>query len=193
MDNIDNMKSALRTKLGTQRNLLSSNDILEKSMTIKNHFLSLALVNPLKKFMSYVSVGNEVRTIEIINELLIDNKEVSVPLCVPETTQLIASQIFDLNELSPTHFGLLEPRNAFIRAVDPLELDLVLIPGLGFDRGFNRLGHGKGYYDRFLSKLSKDTLKIGLAFSIQIVEEVPIGSHDIPLDIIITEEGIIQR
>lgn len=192
MNKISHSKIVLRKEMKKLRSQLTREEIFERSRRIHHNFYSLRLKNSLQNYMSYVSIDNEVSTLELIGDLLDAKKNVSVPICVPETTQLIASKIYNLDELTTSHFGLLEPRNEFIRPVDPMDLDVVLIPGLAFDRNCNRLGHGKGYYDRFLTKISSNALKIGLAYSFQILEQVPKDSFDIKLDIVITEKEILS-
>ncbi|NLN42488.1 MAG: 5-formyltetrahydrofolate cyclo-ligase [Clostridiales bacterium] len=191
MKDIIKEKNQLRTEMQELRNRLTKEEILDRSSKIKSQLFSLLNKNSYKNYMSYVSVRSEVRTIEIIKELLRDEKKVSVPVCVIETTKLIASQILHMNELVPSHFGLLEPKNDLIRPIKAETLEVVLVPGLAFDRKGNRLGYGKGYYDGFLKRVSPNTLKIGLAYSFQVIKEVPVDFMDVPLDIIITENEII--
>lgn len=188
---IDQRKMILRREMQKLRDNLTTKEFLSRNGGILSLFNSLQLENLSQNYMSYVSIGNEVSTMEIIEELIKKSKKVSVPVCISDTSQLIASHILDLGELIPSQFGLLEPRKDLIRPVDPKELDIVVVPGLAFDRNLNRLGYGKGYYDRFLPNLSSKSLKIGLAYSFQIIEKVPVDDYDIRLDLIITEEEII--
>ncbi|HHZ12396.1 MAG: 5-formyltetrahydrofolate cyclo-ligase [Caldicoprobacterales bacterium] len=191
MDNIRERKKLIRKEMLALRNELTREEYLINNRNIRALFSTITYGYTPQNFMSYVNIGKEVNTRNIIECLLLDGKKVSVPICVTETTRLIASQIYDLAELAPSHFGLLEPIAEFVRQVDPKEIEVVLVPGLAFDRRGNRLGYGKGYYDRFLIKLSPRALKIGLAYSFQIIDEVPIDDFDIPLDIIVTEREII--
>ncbi|NLI60335.1 MAG: 5-formyltetrahydrofolate cyclo-ligase [Clostridiales bacterium] len=191
MTHINNKKDKIRSKMKRLRNELTMDEVLDKSSSIQNLFNLFRSEHSIENYMSYVSIGNEVRTVGIIEKLLEEGKNVSVPLCIPERTGLVASRIYHLDELEPSYFGLLEPKKEFIRPVEPQAIEMILIPGLAFDRKGNRLGLGKGYYDRFLTRLSANVLKIGLAYRFQIIEEVPIGSWDVPLDIIITDKEII--
>ena len=182
----------LRKDIQGLRNKLTEKEILVKGTKVHGLLNSLLSSSLAENYMCYVSIRSEVRTVEVIKQLIEENKNISVPVCIPETTQLFASQIFRMEELAPSQFGLLEPKSDFMRPIEPEKLEIVLVPGLAFDRKGNRLGYGKGYYDGFLTKVSPRTLKIGLAYSFQIVEKVPIDSLDIPLDIIITEKEIIN-
>lgn len=95
-------------------------------------------------------------------------------------------------ELESGVYGIFEPKAEYIRETDSKLVDLVLIPGVAFDeRGF-RVGYGAGYYDRFLEKVREDTSKIALAFELQMVEYAHEDSHDVPIDIVLTEDRIIK-
>ena len=83
-------------------------------------------------------------------------------------------------------YGILEPKEEYVREIDKEKIELVIVPGLAFDQAGRRLGRGKGYYDRFLFSLPSKTPKIGLAFSFQIVEQVPCDPHDFPLTSVIS-------
>ena len=90
-----------------------------------------------------------------------------------------------LKDLKPGRFGIPEPKAKRARAGNPKNLDLVVVPGLGFDRRKGRLGRGEGYFDRFLKKTGK-TRRIGLAFQEQIVDFIPMQAHDVRVHQIIT-------
>jgi len=93
--------------------------------------------------------------------------------------------------LAPGAFGILEPTSG--QSVEASELDLVLVPARAFDRkNGNRLGRGKGYYDRLLERLSPRAFKCGIAFDCQILPTLPISPHDVPVDAVVTESGILR-
>lgn len=192
MNQINKEKKILREKMIGLRNNLTIEEYLNKNRYIQNQFNSLEFRSSFHSFMSYVNMGYEVKTIEIIESLLKDGKKVTVPMCITKTTDLVASQIFSLDELQPSIFGLLEPKKEFVRPTPPRDIEIVLVPGLAFDRIGNRLGYGKGYYDRFLKKLTPNVLKIGLGYNFQVIKRIPVDHFDIPLDIIITEKEIIR-
>lgn len=118
---------------------------------------------------------------------------VLVPCCVGK--RILPLRIEALDELEPGRFGILEPRaslrNRPERRVSPDGIRLVLVPGLAFDADGRRLGRGKGYYDRFLAKLRRDVRFVALAFECQMVERVPVESHDRPVGAIVTEGRVI--
>jgi len=95
-------------------------------------------------------------------------------------------------ELALGDLGVYQPREEFYRIVSPDELDLVIIPGVAFNKRGDRLGRGGGYYDRFLKQLRKQVPIVALAFEVQIVEDIPLEESDMPVDFIITEQRIIE-
>ncbi|NLV99599.1 MAG: 5-formyltetrahydrofolate cyclo-ligase [Clostridiales bacterium] len=166
--------------------------LVEKSISISEYLLGLECIKAAKTIMAYVDMPKEVKTDIIINTLLNMGKDVAVPVCVPASYELIASKILSLDELKSGHYGILEPKKEYLRPMAPDTFDVILVPGSAFDVYGNRIGHGKGYYDRFLSKVPQETLKIGLAFDYQILPRLPVEHYDIPVNCIITERGIIQ-
>ena len=139
--------------------------------------------------MFYVNKDNEVRTEEMIKESLRMGKKVAVPITRVKEKNLEPSLLTDYDlELSPGTYGILEPTEEYIRPISPEEIDLIIVPGVAFDRLGSRLGFGGGFYDNFLKRLPSSTTRIALAFQLQIVEQVPCEEKDQPVDIIITGE-----
>lgn len=89
-------------------------------------------------------------------------------------------------------YGIPEPSRMPWLRQQPGGFDLVLVPGVAFDRKGHRLGQGLGYYDRFLHRLPEDVLRVGLAYSDQVVPEVPVDEWDVPMHALVTEEGVIR-
>ena len=135
----------------------------------------------------YVSVRNEVDTHTLIEFSLKSGKRVAVPVAEPNH-MLVHREIRSLVELKPSGFGLLEPSDEAGAVVPPDTFDIVLVPGLAFDRAGNRIGFGAGYYDRFLSMTTAS--KVGLAYDFQLFDRLPTGPRDISMDLVITESEI---
>ena len=137
----------------------------------------------------YCSYRSEVETTGILHWALARKKRVSVPLTLPATRQLQARVISDPQiDLAPGYRGIPEPlAQTDKNLVEPGSLEVAIIPGVGFDRRGHRLGYGAGYYDRFLALEAPQALRIGLAYTCQLVPELPTEPHDVPMDILITE------
>ncbi|HHP50967.1 MAG TPA: 5-formyltetrahydrofolate cyclo-ligase [Moorella mulderi] len=185
------MKNHLRKKMMALRRAIPEPIRQEKSRKIREKLFSLSEWQRAQRIMSYVSFGSEVDTHQVIKQALAQGKRVAVPLCIPQVKGLMAVEIEDFpGDLVPGTMGILEPKPDRIYPVDPESLDLILVPGVAFDRSRHRLGYGAGYYDRFLSGLRRPKA-IGLAFQEQVVERIAKEGHDRPVDLIITDEEVI--
>lgn len=119
--------------------------------------------------------------------MLTKGKRVVVPRVAPKTRRLQLSELRNPSEeLTPGAFGVWQPRAQALRPFDAKKLDLVVVPGLAFDRRGHRLGHGFGYFDRFLARLPKDTPTIGLAFRFQLFDRLPVYTHDRAVKTVLT-------
>ena len=140
-----------------------------------------------ESIFSYVSVEGEVDTKIILETALQMGKRVFVPRCIPGKERLMdAVEIHSMEELSIQYFGLLEPKQE-IPASEERNFDLSLIPCVMADKRGGRLGHGAGYYDRFLAKAQGK--KLCLCFSWYLTDKIPMEEMDIPMDALLTEEG----
>jgi 5-formyltetrahydrofolate cyclo-ligase len=141
----------------------------------------------------YVSAGAEVHTGECIRELLAQGKRVAIPYVKASGNDLGIASITDLStDLEKGRFGVMEPiktlRDNFFKS----DLQVIVCPGAGFDTRGGRLGRGKACYDNFLKELHGKSYIIGLAFECQILKNsIPFEYHDIPVDQVITETGLL--
>jgi 5-formyltetrahydrofolate cyclo-ligase len=140
--------------------------------------------------MVYVSKANEVDTRGFIRGLLASGTAVVVPIIERESRTLRLSYLRDPAVLVESTFSVPEPIGSEIPARAE-EIPVVVVPMIAFDRNGHRLGYGAGYYDRFLS-CHPHLKKIGIAFSCLEVPEIPGDENDVPMDLIVTEEGIIE-
>jgi 5-formyltetrahydrofolate cyclo-ligase len=137
--------------------------------------------------MFYISEDIEVDTEQMIRDSLKSGKKVAVPITVVSQNKLIASLLVDFDkELSKGPYGILQPKSDFARPVPLKKIDVVIVPGVAFDSKGHRLGHGTGYYDRFLSKIPQSVHTLGLAFDFQMVDSLPVSSHDIAVKEVIS-------
>ena len=137
--------------------------------------------------MFYIATSGEVDTKPLLLEVIREGREVVVPYVDRKTNSLISVQIHNPEQdLHPGTYGILEPRSDLVCPFDPGRLDLVLVPGIAFDKQGHRLGRGKGYYDRFLKTLPPHAKCFGLAFDFQILKSVPTDNFDVSMDRVIT-------
>jgi len=181
------LKKSIRQILRQRKDSMNPDDRLEKSKMICRHLLKQ--IRDGETVMIYTSKEKEVNTVSLITTLLKRGNPVIVPVIVKEDISLRLSYLQDLSSLVPSTFGVPEPIGSEIPATGD-DVDTIILPMHGFDRTGGRIGYGAGYYDRFLAK-NPNLRKIGIAFSCQEYENLPVDENDIPMDYIITEEGIV--
>lgn len=180
------MKTQLKEDITEKRNSLTKQEILEKSNKIAENLFNLGQYKKAKTVMFFVSFSSEVNTHGMIREAL-KRKTVIIPKVIGH--EIEPSVIIDFDNLIPGKFGILEPIEAMKIAYK--NIDLVLVPGIVFDKEGHRIGYGFGFYDKFLAKAPK-AVRIGLAFDFQVVDRIPREEHDVPVDLIVTEERVIN-
>jgi len=148
--------------------------------------LALPAVENATTVVAFSSFGSEVDTRPIIERLERDGRRVALPRVEGRIIVAVAYRSGDV--VKPSSFGALEPAGG--EKVAPEEVDVVIVPGLAFDRSGHRVGYGRGFYDRFLGALPPDALTVGICFSVQLVDEVPHGRGDRPVDLVVTEHGL---
>jgi len=192
-------KRKLRQEFLKKRDNLSREEIESKSENIERQLLSLPEFRRAKTVMLYVSFRSEVATDKMIRNALNLRKRVVVPVVDGERIEV--AEIKNLEkELAKGSFGIGEPKKEFRRRVDQKKIDIVVVPGVVFDKTGGRLGYGRGYYDRFLrsksirlkTSCSHPCALIGLAFDLQITGKIPLVEEDVRVDKIVTESGIID-
>jgi 5-formyltetrahydrofolate cyclo-ligase len=193
MDMVNDERQMLRNKILGARDLLSASERHEKSSSAIQNFWSLPEMKRWSTLFVYVNFRSELETLELIRLCLSQGKRVAVPLVDASTVSMIPLLIQDPEkDLVPGYYGIPEPDPQKSLRVAAREIDAAVIPGSVFDIQGGRLGYGGGYYDRFLVNDAPQAKRIGLAFEMQVVEKVPVEPHDQPLDILITEKGIVN-
>lgn len=172
------------------RSGMSQEQVNEKSKKIIEKLVSTEDYKNSGTVFIYMSFKNEVETMKLIKRMLAEKKHVVIPYTDVENTVIIPSEIKDVeNDLKISSFGYLEPIKEKIVPVNPEKFDLIIVPGVVFDKRLNRIGFGKGYYDRILEHKRKDAKAIALAYAFQVYDEIPFEPHDIKMDAIITEDA----
>jgi 5-formyltetrahydrofolate cyclo-ligase len=185
-------KGDLRRRLAESRRALPPGERAARSARIAEACRLLPAFDAGGIVCSYVSFREEVETTAIIGTLLTAGRRVAVPVHLHGAPRpLVFAEILSPAELVPNHFGIPQPPEAAARFIPTAEIPLFLVPGLGFDARGGRLGYGLGFYDRAFAGAAPGALKVGLAFETQILERVPTGPHDVPMDLVVTEDRVI--
>ncbi|MBU6175481.1 MAG: 5-formyltetrahydrofolate cyclo-ligase, partial [Planctomycetes bacterium] len=162
------------------------------SESIVQRFMELPDYAKAETVMFYVDVRDEVRTRQALPQALASGKRIVVPYCLDGELELFWLESMD--ELELGMYRILEPkaelRNVAAKKLQPTDLDLIMVPGVAFDRNGGRTGHGKGYYDKLLQHAKRTTPLVALAFECQMFDEIPAESHDIYMDKVITENAV---
>lgn len=170
-----------------QRSALTAQQRRAGSAELCRRLLGLSDFRSARTVMSYASFGSEASVDALLS--LAPEKRFFHPLCLPER-QMTALRPLDEEGWTTGDFGIRCPVPERSEAIDPEELDLVLVPLVAFDRQCRRMGMGGGYYDRFLPRCTR-AVKLGVAFSCQEAERIVTGPHDMSLDGVMTELGFI--
>lgn len=165
------------------RNKLNSPEVAKRSKAIQEFVINTEEFHQAKVVGAYFAIGSEVMTELIIGRAKILNKKIALPRV--EEDKIAFYELSLTNTLVKGKFGIMEPP-----PYKPMDkIDILVVPGIAFDKNGNRLGYGKGFYDRLLAD-KRTKFSIGLAYSFQLVEILPYDMYDKRLDAIASEDGI---
>ena len=165
----------------------------------------LGLKKTGKTVLAYCSVGNEPSTLALIDSLLKSGKRVCLPRCtdIAEDGRRVAPaegsaaavmearQIQSFDDLAAGAYGIPEPKD-YAPVVLPEEIDLIILPCVTCDRSCNRLGHGAGYYDKYLTSVRRDCFTMALCYEEAMADKLPAEPHDVPVDAVVTEKTVYR-
>jgi len=182
-------KKALRRKMKLKMESQKVSERRQRSRVVHKKLFSNKNFLKSKCLMLYCSRGTkEVETGPVIRKALRAGKKVVLPVTLVKTRDMKPIYLRDVKRLKKGPYGIYEPNGSLNKKLAELKnIDLVIVPGLAFDKRNNRIGRGKGYYDNFLRRLPKGKSKIGLGFSFQLLSRVPATKRDIPLTGVITD------
>ena len=186
-NDIREIKTDLRSGFKSKRNEMPEHIKLNMDSEIQSRFLTLRQYAKCDTVFTYVSKDLEVDTYAIIRAAWANGKKVAVPKCI-EDSKMDFYYIESMDDLEDGSFGVKEPVESKCKKVADLSRGLCIVPGLSFDAEGYRLGYGKGYYDRFLSKFGGET--VGLCYSNCIKWKLPHGKYDRAVDVIVTDRYI---
>jgi 5-formyltetrahydrofolate cyclo-ligase len=191
LESLQEQKKKLREQAHANRNAQTDKDELSQEICAK--FAALPEYVLARTVMYYIDVRSEVRTRHALPAALAGGKKIVVPWCNAQG-ELELFHLESMDELAIGMYKILEPKQELralsAKQVKAEDLDLVMVPGVAFDRSGARMGHGKGYYDKLLQHARPDAPLVALAFECQLFPEIPTASHDIFMDLLITERAI---
>ncbi|WP_239014312.1 5-formyltetrahydrofolate cyclo-ligase [Archangium violaceum] len=184
-------KVSLREELTARRKAMTPDIIDERGLKVQARFLATPYYQKARTVALYAPIRGEVPTRDILIAALQDEKIVCYPLSHVHGRILSFRAIKSEAELEPGRLGVREPTNsAELIPVD--QIDLFVVPGLGFTRDGKRLGRGGGYYDATLKAASARSRRVGLAFGDQIVDTMPTTNDDVDMDLVVTESETMR-
>lgn len=184
-------KAQAREEIARRLAALSPEQRRDASQRIRRLVAGLPELQQAKTVLMFLSIADEVDTFPIIADALAAGKTVAVPKVDRKRRAMDAVVLRDLkHDLVPGAFGILEPRGNEV--VPPGAIDFALVPARGYDRAGNRLGRGGGYYDRYMAHPHFRAVRCGIAFAAQVLDAIPHGPHDLPVHILVTEDGVLR-
>lgn len=180
------IKAEIRKDMINQRNSILPFDVELKSTVIENKILSSQEFKNAVWLFTYVNMGSEVITKNIINKAFESGKRVAVPVA-KKGQDMFFTEINCLNQLKKTKYGVYEPDADIDNYVVPDENTFFIVPGVAFDIKLNRCGYGAGFYDRYFEKYEVRK-KIAVTYDFQVLNYVPTDENDKKVDTIITEK-----
>lgn len=181
-------KQVVRETLLVQRRQISAAKRRQLSSAAQAHLIGSVLFKRAGCLALYSPVHGEVAT----EDLFCAARNAGKTVCYPRVDgeRMGFFEVSDLATLTRGVFGLMEPQPG--RRIPVSELDLMVVPGVAFDRNGHRLGYGKGFYDRELHAVGFSGVLVGLCYEFQLLLRLPSQSHDIPMDCLVTEQGLFS-
>jgi 5-formyltetrahydrofolate cyclo-ligase len=184
-------KKELRKKIQNRRDNLSVQYRKKRSKIIAEKFLNTDYYINSSNILIYYPFRSEIDVTIIIKEALKNKKNIILPRIY--NRQLKLFYVNDLEkQLEKGTYNIMEPTIDLCMPAEISDIDLVVVPGVGFDKKLNRLGYGGGFYDKLLLRIPKEVKKIALCFDIQVVDSIPASKNDVRVDLLITDAKIYR-
>jgi 5-formyltetrahydrofolate cyclo-ligase len=180
-------KPHLRTQYRAMRDALTAEAVAEASARICERLAAWPIFQQAQTVAAYMAFGNEISLALLMKQP--HGKRWAIPRTLVKPEPRLVFHPYDPTRLARHPFGMLEP-DASLPVVEPHELDMILVPGVAFDRCGYRLGFGGGFYDRFLPRVT--TTKVGITYAAGVVEQVPHEPFDQPVDFLVSETGLVE-
>lgn len=166
---------------------MSTDEVFEMSLKAEKNLVESEIYKKSDVIMLYYPLGKETDTSYIFKSILKDDKKAVYPVTNEITNEIKAVLVDDKTEFLRGAYSIFEPQG---KEIDKNEIDMVIVPGIAFDKTGNRIGFGKGCYDKFLEDIK--ALKIGFCYDFQIESVIDADSYDIKMDYIVSECDIIE-
>ena len=183
-----NRKATVRRLVLAGRSRLSADDRAAAGAAVAERLAGLPEIEDARAVLGFASFGTELPTDPVMAWVLGSGRRLLMPYV--DGAGLRAAEVRSVEELAPGYRGIREPVQRV--AIDASEADVILVPGVAFDESGRRLGYGGGFYDAFLAGIERRAPRVGLCFDVQIVDEVPAGDGDEPVDVIVTPQRVIR-
>ncbi|MDQ3990824.1 MAG: 5-formyltetrahydrofolate cyclo-ligase [Actinomycetota bacterium] len=188
-DGVARAKEDLRVRMRVVRSRIPVGERATRAASARRRLLDLPEVRAARVTLLFYSFGSEIATSDLLLDLLAAPKRLLLPYLDAGTME--AAEVRPGDVLAHSDYG---PREPSIRdPVSPDVVDLVIAPGLAFDRQGYRLGYGGGHYDRYLARVRADCIRVGIGFAEQVVPVVPAEPADQRLDLVVTDREVIRR
>jgi 5-formyltetrahydrofolate cyclo-ligase len=181
-------KRELRARVRALRDAIPEEERRTMGRALEARLFSLPELARAGTVLVFSSFGSEVPTAGIVERLARQGRRVALPRVAGGEIEARTYRPGDPLVRAP--FGALEPAGGEV--VPPEDLDVAIVPGLAFCRHGYRVGYGGGYFDRFLPRTRPDALRVGICFHVQLVEEVPHGPGDVPVDAVVTDREVVR-
>lgn len=186
-------KKSYRKKIKEERDNLDLDRKKEYDEKLKNDFLDLPEVKKAENIFAYLNFGSEISTTPLIKELIQQGKRVFIPWIDQDKKIMELTELKDpQKELEKGFYGILEMKEDYLNIYEG-DIDVVLTPGLVFDKNYYRIGYGGGFYDKYFAGIDYDPFKVAMAYSFQVVDELPREEFDQQIDALLTEKGLSRR
>ena len=182
------VKAALRDRMRAVRSAIPEAEQARRSEAVARSLLAVPEASAARRVFTFLSFGSELSTAPAIAAFRERGVRVAVP--VLDEDRMEAVDLPPGAALVPTPYGAMEPAERV--GVPAEEIDLVVAPGLAFDRAGRRLGYGGGYFDAFLPRLRRGCAVVGICFAEQLVDQVPAGPHDRGVDLVVTDREVVS-
>ena len=183
-------KAELRARIRPLTAALAPAEQVARSEAACRLLAALPEFTGARSIFLFLSIADEPGTESLIHAALAAGKRVAAPRTDWPARTMTPIELSSVDDVSLADRGLLEPRGDLVVAIETI--DLVIVPGVAFDRFGRRLGRGGGFYDRFLAHPWLRAVRCGLAFHEQLVEEVPAEQHDASIDLLVTDAGVLR-